>query len=178
MGDIPLEYSDVKSVINIFSPECPLCDWVLVPNAGVGNAAWPTANKVIYVPFFISKPVTLVKATWCNGATVSGNLDIGLYDEFGHRLINSGSTAQSGVNVLQTWDMTDTLFNPGRYYSAMTFDNATGIVRRANPLAIWLNANGVQEEVTGSFGLPATATFANPSSAYAPDITWQLLTTL
>src|SRR5262249_54578318 len=122
---------------------------------------------------------TVVKATWQNQATVSGNLEVGVLDQFGNKISSSGSVSQTPVNSLQSWDPTDFTLSPGTYYLAFGMDNTTGIVRSSNPLAIWLNACGVQEEtISGTFGLPATATFSNPSSAFFPYVVLQGLTTL
>jgi hypothetical protein len=53
-----------------------------------------------------------------NGATASGNMDVGIYDYAGTRLVSSGSTAQSGTSAFQDFDITDTLLGPGIFYLA------------------------------------------------------------
>lgn len=135
--------------------------------SSVASAAYPTANKAIYVPFRLSAPIVAVKLFSHNGATVSGNIDVGIYDEQGTRLVSSGSIAQAGTSVLQEFDIADTSLSPGLFYLAVALDNTTATLFRSTPSAIFLRCNGVAEQ-TSAFALPATATFAAMSSAYLP----------
>lgn len=153
-------------------------------NAGIataGSGTWVTQNLAIYIPFFIEFPVTAVKMTWINGATVNGNIDVGIYDQYGSRLVSKGSTAQSGTSALQTADITDTLLNPGNYFMAMCSDSATATVQRWSGMGTaFCQACGVQQQdLTGSAPtLPATATFANPANGFVPYLAIDLNTTI
>src|SRR3972149_4026032 len=89
------------------------------------SAVWPTANKALYVPFRIGKPVLVKKLFLINGATVSGNVDVGIYDAAGTRLISAGSTAQAGASALQQFDIADTLLGWGLFYMALAVRNVT-----------------------------------------------------
>lgn len=126
---------------------------------GAGAVAWATANKAFYMPFSVDAPVTIVKMLVINGATVSGNIDVGIYDRGGARLVSSGSTAQSGVSAVQEFNITDTVLNPGLYYLACAMDNTTGTLEMWTPSASLSRSFGLAEQAS-AFALPATATFA------------------
>lgn len=128
------------------------------------TVVWPTANTAVYVPFYLETPVTVYQLGIYNGAVVSGNFDVGIYDALGTRLVSAGSTAQVGVSVLQMVNTTDTLLAPGQYFLATNVDNTTATVFQAAPAFILQNAYGIQTQAVGSVTLPSTATFANPAS--------------
>lgn len=132
------------------------------------TGAWPAAKRVIYQPFRVPEVLT-VRQLWIdNGGTVSGNVDVGIYTRDGVKLVASGSTAQAGINAPQLFDIADTQLGVGVFYLALTLDNATGVLTEsALPTAV-LQMLGIKTETTGSFGLPATATFGDPADAYLP----------
>lgn len=123
-------------------------------------AAWPVAKLVKYVPFSVYD-VILVDTLWVyNGATVAGNMDLGIYDKNGTRLVNSGSTARTGnANVAQFVTISSTALVPGFYFLAVTLDTNTDTVRHGSTAVTGCILQGVLDETTGSFGLPATATY-------------------
>lgn len=130
----------------------------------IGALAWSTANKAIYIPVSISAPVTIVKMFVINGGTASGNIDVGIYDRGGARLVSSGSTAQSGTSVIQEFNITDITLNPGLYYLACAMDNNTGTLEMwTNSLAI-SKSLGIAEQAS-AFALPSTATMATVSAS-------------
>lgn len=131
------------------------------PTAG----AWSVANEAYYYPFYVTIPSTVYKLFWHNGSTLSGNVDCGIYNDAGTRLVSAGSTAQAGVGATQVVDVTDTELDSGRYYCALVLDNATGTVFRTQALTgIYNNMTGIQFQGT-AFPLPATATFATPATS-------------
>ena len=135
------------------------------------SATWVTANAAIYVPFRIAQPLTVVKLFMLNGAAVSGNVDVGIYgiSDAGTptRMVSSGSTAQSGVSVIQEFNITDTLIGPGLFYLALAVDNTTATFLRQVTLIANLELLGAAQQAT-AFPLPATATFAVVTSSYLP----------
>jgi hypothetical protein len=175
MPDFPLELVRVnQGRIFTSSPEC-LGDSHLVAAIGAISAGntWPTANRAIFLPFEIYQPYTVVKMSITNGATASGNFDIGIYDYKGNRRVSSGSTAQTGTATPQTVDITDTLLLPGLYYMALVFDNTTGTV------ANWAAGSGSDGQTLANdglglfmqdtaFPLPDPATFAAFASTIIP----------
>lgn len=133
-----------------------------------GAVAWPTANKALYHPIEIPSPVTIYKFWSLNGTGASGNIDIGIYDETGTRLLSTGSTAFS-ASVLQQIDVTDTVISPGRYFLAMAASSTVPTVYRAvlGSAQQYYPLLGVFEQ-TSAFALPSSATFAEISQTYAP----------
>jgi hypothetical protein len=135
----------------------------------IASATWPAANDALFWPFLISVP-TIVRKLWVyNGATVSGNFDIGIYTEDGKQVIAQGSVAQAGASVLQVFDPTDFLLQPAQYYMALAFNNTTATVFQTGTLT---NASvcrmlGATKQAT-AFPLPTTATFAAYTASRIP----------
>lgn len=137
--------------------------------ATASSVAWPAANRALFVPFQVSEQVTVYQTFLINGATVSGNVDLGVYKEDGTYIISTGATAQSGTNALQAIDITDTMFGPGRFYMALSISNTTATVFG------YLTFDGPTATGFGMFQqasahpLPTTsATFASCSSSTVP----------
>jgi len=131
------------------------------PQAAVSSSTWPVADLAVYVPVRIRRPVVVKKLALANGAAVSGNFDIGIYDAAGTRLVSTGATAQSGTNDLQVVDVTDLTLQTALYYFACVMDNTTGAVDCHNPGAVASAGWGVlTQQLAASGTLPATATWA------------------
>jgi hypothetical protein len=124
---------------------------------GAASATWQTADRAIYVPFTISSPSLIKKMFVYNGATASGNIDIGIYDRSFTKLVSSGEVAQAGINALQEFDIADTLLGPGLFYMALVFDTTTGTVFRVAPIGGVLTSLGCAMQTSAS-PLPAIAT--------------------
>ncbi len=134
-----------------------------LPTSGV----WPAANVTIYVPVVLFMRVNAVRLWVQNGGSVSGNFDLGIYDEEGTRIVSTGSTAMAGTSVVQTVDITDIGLGPGLFYIAMSCDNGTAAFGRGAVNAQYLRICGVFQEAV--FTLPANATFATMAQAYLPN---------
>lgn len=158
MPDFPVLLNTDRFIISPASPFC-IGEALNALGLGISTAVWPTANKALYVPFSVQSPITVTQFFWENGGTLSGNVDVGIYDLGGKRLVSSGSVAQSGTSVIQSVDTTDLLLQAGAYYLAMAMDNGTGQIGRWSPSAAYGRALGLAEQAT-AFPLPATATFA------------------
>lgn len=139
-----------------------------VSNAGIASATC-TANLACYVPFSLVEKRTALKMWVYNGATASGNIDVGIYRADGTKLVTMGPTAQSGTSDLQVLDITDTDLPPGeQLYMAFAASAGTTTVFRMTGSAqtSQIAACGVMEQSGLSSGtLPATATFAAFSTA-------------
>lgn len=173
MGEFskPLMDRGKGGAISVTSPESlsDIFDFLIV-GTGFAGAAWPAANRAFFVPFATARYITVKQMAWQNGSTVSGNLDVGIYDIDGNQLVHSGSVAQSGISAAQIADITDTALDPGQYFMAMAVDNTTGLYFRvSNADAQLLQVFGMQQMDT-AFPLPSTATFANPATAYLPQL--------
>lgn len=137
----------------------------------IASTAYPASNAAIYIPFTVSELITVRKLFSYNGAAASGNIDVGIYDAAGTRLASTGSTAQSGTNTLQVFDITDFVLVPGKYYLAVAMDNTTGTLfaHTAGIAGHHYASGGVMQEAS-AFPLPATATFASMAQNFLPMI--------
>lgn len=135
----------------------------------LASTVFPAANDALFIPFQLSESVTVKRVGWANGATVSGNVDMGVYDLAGTRIFSTGSTAQSGVSGIQVVDITDVVIGPGNFYMALACDNITATFARGTvgSLARLRMFCGVLKQAT-AFALPAAATFATPTDDYVP----------
>jgi hypothetical protein len=128
---------------------------------GPASATWASANLALYIPFRISAPLTITQLFLMNGATASGNVDIGIYDTAGTRIIATGTTGQVGTNVIQAVNVADTLIGPGAFYFALALNGTTGTVFMSTSfLAAQCQLVGMAQQPS-AFPLPATATFAS-----------------
>lgn len=171
MSDFPIESGDGFTGVTLQSLDPRLGIGAYLAGAGVTETTsvpntWPAANRALFVPILVPRSLTLVKA-FVQNVTPSGNFDVGFYDAAGNRLVSSGSTAGSGASAVQVVDTTDTPVNPGRYYLAMSTDNATATFAGFGPVATILGGGGMLQ-MAAAFPLPATATFAAMASAIIP----------
>lgn len=157
-----------RSVISSIGPGSLLAEYIAATGLAGGTAVWPLGNTGIYVPVQVDMPC-LVTKMGIQVATQSGNVDVGIYNEEGARLVSAGSTLV-GVAGLQTFDIADTWLTPGVYFFAMVVSNTTGAFLRVTPANNSARAIGVQSQAIGSTVLPATATFAAPGNTYVPEI--------
>lgn len=170
--DTPIEFINPlpQASISSIDQQCPLKDGFEAqggPAAWVSNA-WPAANRGLYIPFDLQVPFIVKQIAWYNAATVAGNVDAGIYDIFGNKIISTGSTAMAGASALQIVDITDTELNPANYYMAMVSDSgtATFFSKLSSGYRVAMRINGQQEQ--SAFPLANPATFSNPTGGYCP----------
>lgn len=132
------------------------------------DTANPVANKAYYIPFSVYGHLMISNIYWLNGATtISGNIDAGIYTATKTKVATIGSTAQSGTNALQSATLSCEL-GAGLYFLAWVMDNTTGTISAfSSGNAAYLDVIGCYQQTT-AFTLPATATFAAPSSDFIP----------
>ncbi len=171
MSDFPIPVIEPLVTIHTYSQEAignSIAACAGTAFTATASAAYPTANLALFIPFKVFKRITAVQMFVYNGATVSGNIDVGIYDKNGVRLISAGSTAQAGTNALQAFNITDTPFGPGTFYLAVALDNTTGTLFRGTLVVnIQPGTLGMAQMAT-AFALPATATFAQIAGNYIP----------
>lgn len=145
----------------------------LIPRQGTAAAStYPAANRAVFVPVEIERTVTIVAVGVFN-AGVSGNIDLGIYREDGSRVASTGSIAQSGASTIQTASLSATL-TPGVYFMAVSRDNITtgGFFAWAPDLAF---AEAIcAQQMDSAFPLPSTATFANQTTGFVPEM-WLMM---
>jgi hypothetical protein len=145
--------------------------------AELGSYTPPAANTALFVPFFITQAETVRKMFVANSATVSGNIDVGIYtdrpDGQVERLVSNGGTAQAGAGDFQELAIQNLVLRPGRYYLAVALDNDTGYVQTFTPYVVtWLS--GIIPQASGcarmddAYPLPKVATLAAYGAAGVP----------
>ncbi len=130
---------------------------------------YTTANTAIYCPFilpwsFLAQNI-LVRVT-----TQSGNIDVGIYNEKGTRLVSSGSTTVAAAGT-QVFNITDTWLTAGTYFMAVNVDNTTAAFHSmVNTVLVDSigRANGLQIQAVGAVTLPNPATFAAYTALSVP----------
>lgn len=153
--------------LSSFGSCSPFGEVAIITGSTPASAAWPSANLAIFVPVIVNWPTTVYAFGVFNGATASGNWDCGLYDALGNQLGHTGSTVQSGLSTAQVVSVTNFTIGAGLYYIAMSMDNITGTVFRTVFGATNAQATGIQQ-MAAALPLPATATFANPTTTTVP----------
>lgn len=143
-----------------------------VPNISISYASgtWPTAFKILYIPFRVPFALTILELYISNGGVVSGNFDIGIYTLDGVLLVNTGSIVQTTISVVQAVAITNTVIGPGAFYLGLQMSSVTATLTRGAPLIQQVQAYGVLMQTAGALGLPAVATFATPVDAFLPSI--------
>lgn len=132
--------------------------------------AWPTANLAMYFPFQVFRPATIIRIAINNGNAVAGNVDAGIYDFGGAKIVTKGSTAQVNITNIQFLDITDTLLNPGLYYMALALSNITGTVAGWTGLTQMVMQGAGCLQQASAFPLPTTITRAVFNQTVAPMI--------
>jgi hypothetical protein len=146
---------------------------------GFAAASWPASAVCIGYPFSLPNPETARQMWVYNAATSIGTVDLGIYDAAGNLLVSKGTTAQSGTNDLQLFDITDTELAPDvTYYAMMTMRGVSGIINRMalNTLGSYRAQGFIQANPT--FPLPNPITFVAPSWNYVPIFGIQLKTVI
>ena len=147
----------------------------MLTRSALAAAAWPAANRALYVPLIVETPMTIFQLAMYNGA-VAGEVDIGLYSYPGTgtaatRLVSAGKTAMAGASQPQVFNVADTAITPGVYFLGFVCSTVTtATFFRSVPALAQLQLAGVQQQALGETVLPATATFANPASQVLPAI--------
>lgn len=133
------------------------------------SVVWPTANLAQFIPFSLKYPISVLSLFVLNGATATGNFDIGIYTNDGTRITSLGSTGQSGTNTVQNVSITPVTIGPGNFYLALVLSSASGTV--------FSNTVGSSTFIAQSMGLysqasalplPASATFATATLSRIP----------
>lgn len=165
----------VRSVPYIFMPtHCSLFAPAVArglgvsPSGGGTAAAWPSANRAIYIPFFNPWWYPIKRLWWYNGGTSGSNADVGIYSSMGGLIVSSGSTARSGINAPQ-YVSVDYLLPPGTYYHALAFSGTTGMTDTIAGTwsAALTRAIGILQE-DSALPLPAQMTPAQSTFTFVP----------
>lgn len=156
----------VSSLDPIHSLGEEMQSWLNTPPT---SAVWLTTNLAILIPFYFAKGGIATKLWTLNGAAASGNVDIGLYDANYVRMVSKGSTAQAGTNVVQEFDITDTVIRPSTMvFLGVAMDNITGTMFRNN-LTVTDQARTLgMYQMASAFPLPDPFVPAAPGNVKVP----------
>jgi hypothetical protein len=151
-------------IINVNSTEAGFGAY----GSGASTGAWPANNRAFFVPFSIWEPIAVTYMFIWN-ITASGNIDLGIYTIDGTRLASTGSTALSGNNTTQGVALSLELA-PGRYYMGVACSTTgyTAAIQSTSLVELTRCRAGGCVQMDTAFPLPATATFAELTSAYVP----------
>jgi len=130
--------------------------------------AFPAANRAYGHAFYNlgRQPIVATMLFWLNGATMSGNCDIGIYDARFQRIVSSGPVPQAGINAAQVVSISPTPLPPGGpYHFALAMDNGAGHVMRNTPFSGQINFCGGFMAIAG-YPLPASLTAVYSSANY------------
>lgn len=150
----------------------------LSSNTTPASVAWPTANLAIYFPFYVQAPGYVQQLWWVNGATATGNVQVGLYDEYFNLLASTGSVAATGTSAPQavsmpapSQGMPGFLITTGRYFLAGWASSGSQTFIAWTTAAANTNVNrmlGIGEQVSLTTGLPVLAVPASSARSYIP----------
>lgn len=137
------------------------------------DQVWGTNNLAIYVPFRLDYPATATGLWWF--PNTAANLDEGIFDENGTKLVSTGSVVGAGgTRDLQLTNVANTVLSPGRYWWGLSCDNAAAQMEGRTFLARTMRMVGCYQELA-AFPLPAVATFATFAQAFVPEIGMYIL---
>lgn len=132
---------------------------------GTATAQWLSADLVLLYPIVLEKPITAVSMFTLNGTTANGNIDVGIYDKAGTRIVHNAAAAQAGTSAIQSFNIADTTFGPGLFYMAITMSSTTGTLFRATSgVTQDLNSRGMAQ-ATSTGSLPPILTYSALSTA-------------
>jgi hypothetical protein len=135
------------------------------------STPWPVANRALLLPFSLDTEGLISSVSLANGAIVSGNFDVGIYNAEFQRLISLGGIRQRGINTTQALALPQLLLAPGSYWAALVADNATATLMAMGSLA---SAQAQQigiVEASAAYPLPASLTPAQPTMGILPLLT-------
>lgn len=145
----------------------------IVPVAGPAALNWPSNNLAIFVPLRLTEATTLKRFFYLSGNN-TGNVDVGIYDEAGNKIISTGSTAQSTSNQVNYISVASTALATGNYFLAIAYASTTAAPFRAGGQQM-TRAMGILQ-MASALPLPTTATFAAAGQDYIPLFGFSTLT--
>ncbi len=159
-------------VLTVACPEMGPTDWMAnFGFASPASAVYPSSNLLIGVPFVLQAPAVVRQLISMNGATASGNIDMGILDESGNLLTSAGSTAQSGTSTVQVYNVSDVALAAGTlYYVAVAMDNTTGTLYRWAPTNAGFGRMVGLVQMATAFPIPSSVTFATYAQTYMPHL--------
>lgn len=113
-----------------------------------------------HVPFIAGANVVMRTGWWYNGATINGNVDVGIYDQDLRRVCSTGAIAQSGANAFQSaaFPVPGQLLAGRPYYLAVVSSSPTGTIMGIDCAAVAAARTLGIGQATSNYPLPAVFT--------------------
>jgi len=140
------------------------------------NVDWPSANLAIGVPLYLEEDFAFTRHLWISGSIVGRNLDVGIYDETGHRVASTGSTVTADSSNEQSVAVSGTL-SRGIYYLAASSDSSVARIQRATAANVGIARATGAVQAASSFPLPSSITWATLTNNFLPVLGVTLLAT-
>lgn len=138
-------------------------------NTAPATGTWPSANRMIFIPFRLRMPMLVTRVGWMNGTVTASNAKIMVYTG-GGTLLNSGQagTAKSGNSAAQDIDVTDFVVPAGLNYLAPVADGTGSWFRWATSDVSTMKAMGIAQQASAYASPPNPFTLAAAASNYIP----------
>lgn len=151
--------------------------WMAYQGQPTTSFAWGVQYRAIYVPIRIPRQVVVLELGYTSNTVGTGDVDVGIYDAEGTRLVSTGSTAKIATASTHAIDVTNTTLQPGLYYLGLSNSTTTDTFSTYSVAAPIPSALGILTETLGSVVLPATASWSvNQTLANIPIVTALLVT--
>jgi hypothetical protein len=148
-------------------PRQPAGVWSLDPRNTAAAAGTVTQNQAELSRVSLFAPVLIDNIRIINGATVNGNVDVGVYRFDGTnyvRLASSGSVAQTGTSANQLIPLTAGVTVQDGDYLAFASDSATATVWRTTGISPTLVGSPMNLSLIKGSSFPLPATISAPTA--------------
>jgi hypothetical protein len=131
----------------------------------VQNAVIGAAGRGLICPIIVPAPVRVKRLFTHTGATLTANIDIGIYRQNLSLVVSTGAQPLAGASQLMFLDITDTDLPAGNYYLAISASTNTGQVGQISQPGVFSPYIGCAQMATAH---PLPATFVPARSSFIP----------
>lgn len=163
----------IKTQLSPLSTESLGEELAALAAAAPTGAAYPTANKGIFIPFAINETIIVTGMWWYQGAAATDNIDLGIYSQLGAKLGSTGATAAGTVSVINQAPLANQALTltPGRYYMAVSCAGTTIALFRSLSGSIETQRTLGIMQMLAAHPLPSAATLVKVATTdYIPII--------
>ena len=135
------------------------------------STAWATANLGVFTPFYVLGLFRFTTFTWRNGATISGNVEVGVYSSDGRKIRSTGVVPQAaGANAHQSVTVPSTALGVGMFYFGTVFSSNTATIFGQSTANAGLAAMMGVFNQASALPLPEQFIISDPASVVVPQI--------
>lgn len=129
---------------------------------------FPVANLILYAPVYLPYRIRIKNLWWFNGSAVAGNVNAGLYTQSGYKIVDTGSTAQTGINAKQSVALGSNIeLVPGGYYFAFSASSVSARFVAWSGISLQLmRDHGYIEDTAAGVTLPSPFSPQQAANAY------------